>query len=80
MKRSIKTSKLGNVEEGQMLQANSAGTVRLRLIVRIGDKGVIFPSPITGDYHDSCDLIWKIAFAFVGKNLGTTLSFTASLK
>ena len=27
-----------------------------------------FCSPITGDYHDSCDFIRKIAFTFVEKN------------
>ena len=44
-----------------MLQANLAGRVRLKLIVRIGDF---------------CDLIWKITFGLVAKNLETTLNLT----
>ena len=31
-----------------------------------------FQYSITGDYHDSCNLIWKMTLTFVRKNLGTT--------
>ena len=51
----------------KMLQADSTGRVRLTLIVRIRD---FFRSQITGDYHDSCDFIRKIAFTFVGRKNG----------
>ena len=44
------------------MQADSAGKVRLKLTVR--DFSDLQP---TGGHHDSCDLIWKIAFTFVEK-------------
>ena len=48
-----------------MLEADSTGRTRLKLIIRIRDLS--FLSPVTGACHDSCYFIWKIAFPFVRK-------------
>ena len=45
-----------------MLQADWVGRVKLKLIVR--DFSDLQPQE---GHHDSCDLIWKIAFTFVEK-------------
>ena len=68
----IKT-KVGNVKEG-----NVTGQLGWQGKAQSHHKNWIFFQPgITHmkDYHDSCDLIWKITFGFVGKNLGHTLNF-----
>ena len=55
-----------------MLQANSAGRVRLNLIIRIGDSSNLESHKRLSCF---CDLMWKITLGFVRKDLGPTLNF-----
>ena len=54
-------SKVGNVEEG-----NIAGRLGWQGRAQVHRKRFV-RSPPTGGFHNSCDLIWKIAFTFVEK-------------